>query len=130
MGIDFQSFIVQTFHLPFPLLSFLLLLVMPPKKRKRTIAEPNSTQLDAFAAGVIAALANAGYSETEICDSGAVSKLDGSPIGLATIGKVVRRFKTDPLRRGVRRTGSLSFPLVQSSDACRSTVSDGYVGEV
>ena len=79
--------------------SFLLLLVMPPKKRKRTIAEPNSAQLDAFAAGVIAALANAGYSETEICDSGAVSKPDGSPIGLATIGKVVRRFKTHPVER-------------------------------
>ena len=120
---------MQTFHLPFPLLSFLLLLVMPPKKRKRTIAELNSTQLDAFAAGVIAALADAGYSETEICDSGAVSKLDGSHIGLATIGKAVRRFKTDPLWRGVRRTGSLSFPLVQSSDACRSMVY-GYVGDV
>ena len=50
---------------------------MPPKKRKSAKAKLNRTQLDPFAAGGIAALSKAGYSE-QIVDSKAVSKPGGA----------------------------------------------------
>ena len=51
---------------------------MPAKKRKSAKAKLNRTQLDPFAAGGIAALSKAGYSEQQIVDSKAVSKPGGA----------------------------------------------------
>jgi hypothetical protein len=79
---------------------------MPPKKRKSAKAKLNRTQLDPFAAGGIAALSKAGYSEQQIVDSKAVSKPDGSPVGLTTIGNTLRRMKEKPSWRGERKLGT------------------------
>jgi transposase len=84
---------------------------MPSKKRKRGDSKPrkkkaNNKHLDAFAAGGIAALTKAGYSERETLDANAVFKSDGSPISLSSVGKVLRRLQAEPGWRGERKKGT------------------------
>ena len=79
---------------------------MAPKKRKRREASSN-TQLDPFAVGGVVALSKAGYIERQIFDSNAFQKPDGSSIGFAKIGKILRRVKDEPGWRGERKTGTV-----------------------
>ena len=87
-----------------------ILFAMPVKKRlvkkRLRCQEGTAVFLDAFAAGGIAALAKQGYSQREIADSGSVFKEDGSGVCFSTVGKVLRRHRSDPTWRGDRQEGS------------------------
>lgn len=78
---------------------------MPPKKRK-SLGETSVYHLDVFAVGGISALTHVGYSYRQIEDCGAVTKADGSTVPWDTIGKVVRKLKSDKTWRGQRNEGS------------------------
>jgi transposase len=74
-------------------------------KRKRA-SSVSTAHVDGFTAGAIAALSDAGFTQREIADSDAVTKLDGSKVSFGRVGKILRQLAADPGWRGERAEGS------------------------
>ena len=103
-----------------------------PSKKRRAKGRASGYQLDAFAIGGIAALTHEGYSLRQIEDSGAVKKADGSVVPFDTVGKVVRRLKSDKNWRGQRKEGSgrLRTTTAEEDEAMVQCVKDNRGREI
>ena len=71
-------------------------------KRKRS-ASVSHAHVDAFTVGAIAALNDAGFTQREIADSDAVTKVDGAPVTYGRVGEKLRQLGADPAWRGQPR---------------------------